>query len=155
MYLLAVVLYNFLNQSLEGLIFMNERIRKLTELTLKGEMYAHPTKTEYDREDLFLSRQQRESKQRGDGQVDGFSVFRSKQHQKEGAADQHQAQAERYKLYRRFAASFLFLYRTHKVTSLIFFGSTIETELLFLSVSSAVYSAEPFLFRLIIADTHL
>ena len=41
---------------------MNERIRKLTELTLKGEMYAHPTKTEYDREDLFLSRQQRESK---------------------------------------------------------------------------------------------
>ena len=42
---------------------MNERIRKLTELTLKGEMYAHPTKTEYDREDLFLSRQQRESKQ--------------------------------------------------------------------------------------------
>ena len=42
---------------------MNERIRKLAELTLKGEMYAHPTKTEYDREDLFLSRQQRESKQ--------------------------------------------------------------------------------------------
>lgn len=41
---------------------MNERISKLTELTLKGEMYAHPTKTEYDREDLFLSRQQRESK---------------------------------------------------------------------------------------------
>ena len=62
MYLLAVVLYNFLNQSLEGSIFMNERIRKLTELTLKGEMYAHPTKTEYDREDLFLSRQQMESK---------------------------------------------------------------------------------------------
>ena len=42
---------------------MNERIRKLTELTLKGEMYAHPTKTEYDREDMFLSRQKRESKQ--------------------------------------------------------------------------------------------
>ena len=41
---------------------MNERIRKLTELTLKGEMYAQPTKTEYDREDLFLSRQQMESK---------------------------------------------------------------------------------------------
>ena len=41
---------------------MNERIRKLTELTLKGEMYAHPTGTEYDREDLFLSRQQMESK---------------------------------------------------------------------------------------------
>ena len=41
---------------------MNERISKLTELTLKGEMYAHPTKTEYDREDLFLSRQQKESK---------------------------------------------------------------------------------------------
>ena len=42
---------------------MNERIKKLTELTLKGEMYAYPTKTEYDREDLFLSRQQKESKQ--------------------------------------------------------------------------------------------
>lgn len=41
---------------------MNERISKLTELTLKGEMYAHPTKTEYDREDLFLSRQKMESK---------------------------------------------------------------------------------------------
>ena len=41
---------------------MNERISKLTELTLKGEMYAHPTKTEYDREDLFLSRQHKESK---------------------------------------------------------------------------------------------
>ena len=41
---------------------MNERIKKLTELTLKGEMYAQPTKTEFDREDLFLSRQQKESK---------------------------------------------------------------------------------------------
>ncbi len=34
---------------------MNERIGKLTELTLKGEMYAHTKITEYDREDLFLS----------------------------------------------------------------------------------------------------
>ncbi len=41
---------------------MNERIRKLTEVTLQGKMYARPTKTEYDREDLFLSRQQKESK---------------------------------------------------------------------------------------------
>ena len=41
---------------------MNERIRKLAELTLNGKMYAHPTKTEYDSEDLFLSRQQMESK---------------------------------------------------------------------------------------------
>lgn len=41
---------------------MNERIKKLTKLTLDGKMYATPTKTEYDREDLFLSRQQRESK---------------------------------------------------------------------------------------------
>ena len=41
---------------------MKNRISKLTELTLKGEMYAHPTGTEYDREDLFLSRQQMESK---------------------------------------------------------------------------------------------
>ena len=41
---------------------MNERIRKLTEITLRGEAYAHPVKTEYDREDLFLPRQQKESK---------------------------------------------------------------------------------------------
>ena len=41
---------------------MNKRIEELTKLTLKGEMYANPTKTEYDREDLFLSRQQMESK---------------------------------------------------------------------------------------------
>ena len=41
---------------------MTDRIRKLTELTLKGEMYAQPRKTEFDREDLFLSQQQRESK---------------------------------------------------------------------------------------------
>lgn len=41
---------------------MNERIEKLTNLTLKGEMYAHPVATEFDREDLFLSRQQMESK---------------------------------------------------------------------------------------------
>ena len=41
---------------------MNERIRKLADITLKGEAYAHPTQTEYDREDLFLPRQQKESK---------------------------------------------------------------------------------------------
>ncbi len=41
---------------------MNERIRKLTGLTLRGEAYASPVKTEYSREDLFLPRQQRESK---------------------------------------------------------------------------------------------
>ena len=41
---------------------MNDRISKLTELTLNGEMYARTTKTEYDREDLFLTRQQMESK---------------------------------------------------------------------------------------------
>jgi len=41
---------------------MNERIRKLAEITLKGEAYAHPVQTEYDREDLFLPRQQKESK---------------------------------------------------------------------------------------------
>ena len=41
---------------------MNERIRKLAEITLKGEAYVHPVKTEYDREDLFLPRQQKESK---------------------------------------------------------------------------------------------
>lgn len=41
---------------------MTTRIAKLTELTLKGEMYAYPTTTEYDQEDRLLSRQQRESK---------------------------------------------------------------------------------------------
>ena len=41
---------------------MCERIEKLTALTLKGEMFAHPVPTVYDREDLFLSRQQMESK---------------------------------------------------------------------------------------------
>ena len=41
---------------------MVERIKKLTELTLKGEMYAKPTETQFDREDLFLSRQEMESK---------------------------------------------------------------------------------------------
>ena len=41
---------------------MTERIAKLTELTLKGEMYAMPTPTTFDREDLFLSRQDMETK---------------------------------------------------------------------------------------------
>ncbi len=41
---------------------MNKRIEELTQLTLEGKMYANPTKTEYDREDIFLSRQQMESK---------------------------------------------------------------------------------------------
>lgn len=41
---------------------VNKRIEALTQLTLKGEMYAKPIPTQYDREDLFLSRQQRESK---------------------------------------------------------------------------------------------
>ena len=34
---------------------MNERIRKLAEKTINGDMYVYPVKTEYDREDLFLS----------------------------------------------------------------------------------------------------
>ena len=41
---------------------MNKRIENLTNLTLKGEMYAQPVETKFDREDLFLSRQQMESK---------------------------------------------------------------------------------------------
>ena len=40
---------------------MNERINELTRLTLEGKMYATPNATEYDREDLFLSKQQMES----------------------------------------------------------------------------------------------
>jgi len=41
---------------------MNKRIERLTKLTLEGKMYAYPTATKFDREDLFLSKQQRESK---------------------------------------------------------------------------------------------
>lgn len=41
---------------------MNERIYELTKLTLEGKMYAYSKETEFDREDLFLSKQQRESK---------------------------------------------------------------------------------------------
>ncbi len=35
---------------------MLERIEKLTELTLKNDMYVYPVKTEFDREDLLLPR---------------------------------------------------------------------------------------------------
>ena len=41
---------------------MTERIQQLANLTVKGEMYAHPTETEFDRNDIFLSRIQMESK---------------------------------------------------------------------------------------------
>ena len=41
---------------------MNKRINELVKLTLEGKMHATPVKTEYDREDMFLSRQQMESK---------------------------------------------------------------------------------------------
>ena len=41
---------------------MNERITELTKLTLAGEMYACSTKTEFNREDLFLPRMKMESK---------------------------------------------------------------------------------------------
>ncbi|MDY3304727.1 MAG: hypothetical protein SOW78_10740 [Clostridia bacterium] len=34
---------------------MNERIKKLTQKTLSGEMYVKPIKTNYDKCDLFLS----------------------------------------------------------------------------------------------------
>jgi len=41
---------------------MNQRISELTKLTLQGKLYAKTTKMEYCREDLFLSRQHKESK---------------------------------------------------------------------------------------------
>ena len=41
---------------------MTERIKKLTELTLSGQMYADTVKTAYDEADLLLPRQQMESK---------------------------------------------------------------------------------------------
>lgn len=41
---------------------MVDRIKKLADLTLNGEMYATPNPTIYDREDLLLSKQDMESK---------------------------------------------------------------------------------------------
>lgn len=41
---------------------MNERIKKLAELTLAGKMFPQPTKTEYDRMDYFLPKIERETK---------------------------------------------------------------------------------------------
>lgn len=41
---------------------MTKRIAKLTELTLKGDMYAYPVATEFDRKDLLLSKCEMESK---------------------------------------------------------------------------------------------
>ena len=41
---------------------MNERIKKLTELTLSGQMYAESTKTVFDEADMLLPKQQMESK---------------------------------------------------------------------------------------------
>lgn len=41
---------------------MNKRIERLTELTLKGEMYVKPVKTEFDRMDMFLSKTEKDVK---------------------------------------------------------------------------------------------
>lgn len=41
---------------------MTERIKELTALTLRGDMYADPVKTEFDSEDLFLSQSERDVK---------------------------------------------------------------------------------------------
>jgi len=41
---------------------MTERISKLVELTLAGEMFVEKVKTEYDREDLFLTETERDVK---------------------------------------------------------------------------------------------
>lgn len=43
-------------------VFMNKRIKKLTELTLSGEMYPTYTKVEFDRTDLFLDEHQKQAK---------------------------------------------------------------------------------------------
>ena len=39
---------------MKGETVMTERIKKLTELTLKGDMYVEPVKTEFDRKDLLM-----------------------------------------------------------------------------------------------------
>ena len=41
---------------------MTERIRKLTDLTLSGEMFAKPVHVDFDREDLFLEDSERDVK---------------------------------------------------------------------------------------------
>ena len=41
---------------------MTNRIKKLTQLTLNGEMYVDTVKTKFDREDLFLSKSDMEVK---------------------------------------------------------------------------------------------
>ena len=41
---------------------MNERIARLTELTLAGKMFAEPTQTEYDAADLLLPKLEMQSK---------------------------------------------------------------------------------------------
>lgn len=41
---------------------MNPRINELVKLTLNGEMYVDSIQTQFDREDLFLSKEERESK---------------------------------------------------------------------------------------------
>lgn len=41
---------------------MNDRIVKLTELTLRGEMYVNPVKIDFDREDLFLPKEKKNVK---------------------------------------------------------------------------------------------
>lgn len=41
---------------------MTERIKKLTELTLNGNMYVTPIKTNFDKKDLLLEKTQMEVK---------------------------------------------------------------------------------------------
>ena len=41
---------------------MNERIKELLKLTFDGKMYAEERATEFDREDIFLIREEMESK---------------------------------------------------------------------------------------------
>ena len=45
-----------------GVLFMDKRIQKLSELTLDGKMYVETIKTKFDRMDLFLSNDERNVK---------------------------------------------------------------------------------------------
>lgn len=45
-----------------GVLFMDQRIQKLSELTLDGKMYVETIKTKFDRMDLFLSDDERNVK---------------------------------------------------------------------------------------------
>ena len=54
--------FDIIDKKCRRVICMIERIAKLTELTLNGDMFVETVKTEFDREDLFLPKSEMEVK---------------------------------------------------------------------------------------------